>query len=96
VNAKASKAQIGIIGRRWVAAEREILKPVGNFGRLAVDDFVNVNARFIEEAAMEELDLKRQLLVSPQRVRGEKAYLPIVVVIELLEIIRQFRIRRLV
>ena len=50
----------------------------------------------IEEAAMEELDLKRQLLAAPQRVLGQKAYLPIVVVIEVFEIIRQFRIGRLV
>jgi len=37
---------------------------------------------------MEELDLKGQLLAAPQRMLRQKAYLPVMVVIEVPEVVR--------
>ena len=96
MNSKPGEAQIGV-GRRWrVAAKGEVLRPIWNPCRLAVRHLVDVDARRVKETAVEELHLKRQLLVAPQRVFGQKTYLPIMVVIEVFEIVGQLGVGRLV
>jgi hypothetical protein len=45
---------------------------------------------------MEELNFERQFLVSPQRVLRLETYLPVTVVVEVLQIIGQFGLWRFV
>src|SRR2546423_12823144 len=45
---------------------------------------------------MKELHLERQFFTAPQRVLRQETYLPVVVVVELLQVVRQFGVGRLV
>src|SRR6185437_1997424 len=82
-------------GRR-VATKREVVGTIGNLGRLTVGDLVDIDTRGVEEATMEELNLERQLFAAPQGALREEADLPVMVVIQVFQIIGQFGIGGLV
>ena len=68
---------------------------IGDPGRLAARDLVKVHPVRIEKAAMEELHLERQLFTMPERAFRQKSDGAVVVVIQVLQIVRQFVVRRL-
>src|ERR1700680_3733615 len=83
--------------RPWCrgAPEGKVVPTICNPGRLAVRDLVDIHPRRVVESAMEELHFERQFLAAPQRVFGQKTYRAVVIVIHVLQAIRQFGIRRL-
>ena len=73
VNPKTGETQIAIgLGRR-VVAEGKIIRAVGNPGRLTVGDLVDIDARLVDEPAMEELDLES---LEPELARDRVAERP--------------------
>ena len=96
VNPETGESQIGVGRRRRVAAEGKNVGTIRNFAGLPVGDFVDVNARRVKEAAMKELHLEWQFITPPKCVFRQEANLPVMVVIEVLEIVRQLGIGRLV
>ena len=87
MDSKAGEAQIDILGGGRIATEGKIGGPIGDLGRLSVGDFVDVDTRRIEEATMEELNFERQRFAVPQGALGQKANLPVVVVVEVFKIV---------
>src|SRR4029079_13422976 len=62
---------------------------IGDFRRLAVLDLKYVDTVGVEKSAMKELHFERQLLVMPKGAFRQKANRPVVVVIQVLQVIRQ-------
>ena len=88
VNPKTGEPQIAIgLGRR-VVAEGEIIRAVGNLGPLTVGDFVDVNARLVEESAVKELNLEWQFFAAPQRALRQETDLPVMIVIKIFQVVR--------
>src|SRR5690606_4962786 len=77
-------------------AEREQLRRVANRTRLALADFVDVDAVVEDEPAMEELHLERKPGVAPERMLGAKSQRPIGVVAELRPLVGKGGLERLV
>src|SRR4051794_16666415 len=92
---KARETQIDLRTGRWGAAEGKVVRPVSDLGRLAIRDLVNVHSRRVEKAAVKELHFERQFLPAPQCSLGQKTYRAVVIVIQALQVVRQFRIRGL-
>jgi hypothetical protein len=65
---------------------------IGDFRRLAVLHLIDVDSIGIEKSAMKELRLERQLFAAPERAFWQKPYRPVAIVVEVLQIIRQFNI----
>src|SRR6267154_3876207 len=90
VKPKAGKAEIGACAWRRQIAEREKFRLVGNFRRLAALHLVDIYSVAVEKPAMKELCLERQLFAAPERTFRQKANRAVAVVIQVLQIIRQF------
>jgi hypothetical protein len=91
----ARETQIYLRARWRGAAERKVVRTVGNPGSLPVRDLVEIDSWRVIEAAMEELHFERQFVTAPMRVFGQEAYRAVVIVIEVLEAVWQLGIRRL-
>ena len=95
MNPKSCETQIHLGTGWWGAAEGKVVRAVCNPGGLAVRDLVDVHSRRVVEAAMEELHFEGQFLAAPQCVLGKKTYRAVVIVIQVLQAVRQFGIWRL-
>ena len=95
VKPEARETQIDARLGGWSVSEREILRLIGNFRRLAVRDLIDVDPVFVEKAAMEELHFERQLFTAPERAVRQESYGAVMVVIQIVQMIRQFAVRRL-
>src|SRR5712691_7142158 len=95
VKPEARETQIDArLGRRSIS-EREILRLIGDFRRLSVRYLVDIDPVLVEEAAMEELHFERQLFTAPERAVRQEPYGAVMVVIQIVQVIRQFAVRRL-
>ena len=63
---------------------------IRDLARLPVRDLVDVDPVLVEEAAMEELHLERQLFAAPERALGQEADRAVMVVVEILQVVGQF------
>src|SRR6476660_4977850 len=95
VNPKPCKTQIYLWARRCRAAERKVVRTVGDPGGLAVRNLVDIHSWRVIETAMEELHFEGQFLAAPKRAFGQEAYRTIVIVIQVLQAVWQLGIRRL-
>src|SRR5215472_12163314 len=93
---KAGKAEIRIRWRRLDLAEVEQARRVADRNGASLDDLEDVDAVRVVEAAVEELGLEGEALLSPQRAVGQEPNRTIAVVVEVLERVRKLVVRRLV
>ena len=69
---------------------------IGDLCRVAIFYFIDVNPIGVAESAMEKLRLERQFLPVPERTVRRKTDRPMLGVVQILQIIWQFILRRLV
>src|SRR5205823_303135 len=72
MDTKTGKPQIGVGLRRRRVAKGKLLRLVRDLGRLALGHLKDIHPVRINEAAMEELDLERQLFAAPECAIGQK------------------------
>src|SRR4029077_8609213 len=96
VDAEAREAEVGFDVRHGLVAERKHRRRIDDRGGEPVLHLENVDAVGVIKAAMEELELKRQTLAAPERLLRLKADYAVAVVGQVLQLIRQLVVRRLV
>ena len=94
MNTEPGKAEIRLGPLADVLTEREVVAAISDRGRASVRHLVEVDPVLVKESAMEKLRLEGQLFTAPQRVLGQESDGSVLVVIEVLQRIGQFFVRR--